>query len=229
MSDEIKNSARKISWIKQRGYRLLDLVVVLLVCFFATIAWQLVQRPDPLNLVLLCVVGYVAGRIIYELAFNRTQVPTLLSGFFERRKIIELLKKDAEARGGASYTMIDLGSGRGELTRQIARALPQARVIGLEIVPFAYLQSRFFQRLFGLKNLEYQKRDFLSYDCSAADAVMLYLNARLAQEVGEKLCRELKPGALVISNSFPLKGAWQPAEIIAVHSPFKVELFVYRR
>lgn len=227
MDDKTPTFANKAAaWFKQPGHRLLDLVSVLLVVFFAAIAWQLTQRFDPLNAVLLCVVGYVALRVIYELNFNRSQVPTLVSGFFERQKIIEVLKKDAGTRA-APYTVVDLGSGRGELTRGIARALPQAQVLGLEWAYFPALQSRFFQRLFGLKNLEYRQGDFMAYNCSGAGVVVIYLNPKMAREVGEKLRRELKPGALVVSNTFPLGGAWQPAEAITLHTPFRVEVFVY--
>jgi hypothetical protein len=58
---------------------------------------------------------------------------------------------------------------------------------------------------------------------------VLYLGDGLTKQVGEKLGRELKSGAYIISNEFPLLGVWQPIDAIVFHKPFKASLLIYRQ
>ncbi|MBI3418898.1 MAG: hypothetical protein HY053_02025 [Proteobacteria bacterium] len=219
MLDKVKSAAQQVGlWLK-KPERLLDLTGILLAAYLVYVTWSFMGPLDLLHVILAGIFIFSALKIVYELTVNRINVPTLASGFFERRKMVEIVQRHAPR------TLIDLGSGRGELTRHIARALPQAQVMGIENRLFPYLQAKVYQRLFGPKNLEYRQDDFFSYDCSAADAVVLYLNTKVAERAGEKLRRELKPGTLVVSNRFALGGDWAPAEILQML--FKAKLFVY--
>jgi SAM-dependent methyltransferase len=167
--------------------------------------------------------------VVYELTLNRKNVPTLATSYVGRGKIAEILKQEAAKRGGKPYTIIDLGSGRGELTRRIACAIPEAQVIGIEMARIPYLQSAFVQRWLGPKNLSYQCLDFWPYDCADVDAVVFYLSGTFARRVGEKLYKEMKPGSVVISHTFPLIGEWTLVEEVHFRSPFKEQIFVYRK
>jgi trans-aconitate methyltransferase len=159
----------------------------------------------------------------------KTGVPTVASFPSMRRKIIDILQKDFAAKPKATpYIIIDLGSGNGQLTWRIARALPDARVIGIELSVIPWLISALWQRLFGPANLEYRRADFWPYDCSRADAVVTYLTENIIDRVSQKLRDELKPGATVVANDVRLRGDWQPVE---THDTgflhFKV--FIYRQ
>lgn len=218
-----------MSTFKPPRLRALDLISLLTVCFFGLIAWDIARKPEPGSIILLVILGYIMLRIVYELTFNRDGVPTLPSGFIQRRKISGILKKDAASRGRRPYTIVDLGSGAGELTRHIARAMPQDRVTGIELSNIAHMRALVFQRLLGpRKNLEYRCQDFFTYDCAGVDAVVLYLRATYMERVAAKLRKELKPGALIISSTFRLPADWQLLETVTFHTPFKTELFVYR-
>jgi hypothetical protein len=210
------------------GHRLLHGISAALLIFLAIIGHRLLNQPDAAHIMLFAVLAFAVLRVVYELSFNPKIVPTLASTWAEQKKTLDLLKADFAASDGHPYTIIDLGSGRGEMTRRLARALPQARIIGIEWAYFPYLRSVLLAKLLRLK-VTYRRADFLAEDCSQADAVLLYLNGPIAQTVGEKLHKELKPGTLVIANSFPLLGAWQPAETISFPAPFGTQLLVYRR
>jgi len=160
----------------------------------------------------------------------KTGVPTIASFPSARRKIIEILQKDFAARAPAarSYTIVDLGSGGGQLSWHIARALPRAQVIGIEISWIPWLRSVLRQRLRGPSNLQYQRVDFWSYDCATADAVVTYLTENIIARVSKKLRRELKPGALVAANDVALRGDWQPIDSIPTGF-LKMQVFVYRQ
>ena len=190
--------------------------------------WKMLHPFTWLSIIPLLFVAYGLFRVIFELTWNRNNVPTLATSHAGRAKMTELLKIAAAPRAG--YSIIDLGSGRGELTRHIAKAIPTARVIGIEMARIPFLQSRFVQRWLGPSNLSYECLDFWPYDCSQIDAVVFYLSGTFARKVGEKLHRELKPGSLVISHTFALEGAWgEPAEILHFRTPFKEVIYVYRK
>lgn len=159
----------------------------------------------------------------------KTGVPTIVSFPSARRAMIEILKKTvADQPKKRPFTVVDLGSGGGQLTWKIARAIPEARVVGIEISYFPWLRSVLRQRLLGPSNLAYKRADFWSYDCGEADAVVTYLTENIIERVGVKLRKELRPGAFVIANDTALRGDWQPIE--AVDTGFlKLKIFVYRQ
>lgn len=166
----------------------------------------------------------------YNLIFNRG-VPNIRTAPAVRRKIIEILKQDYAARGKKPYTIFDLGSGNGLFTREIAAALPEARVIGIEISAPQYAWSVKQKDKYKISNLAYEKADFLVRDLSEADAVVFYLVSTLMESLGKKLHQDLKPGALVTSNRFRLGDGWVPAEIIDVKTlyPHQKKVNVYRK
>ena len=166
---------------------------------------------------------------VYMLVFNKG-VPNIRTAPGVRKKIIEILKKDAAAKGRKNYTIIDLGSGNGLLTREIAAALPDAKVIGLEVSPSALKWSEKARDRAGLKNLEYKKADFFEYDMSGADAVVMFLNIYMMEKIGKKLHENAKKGTLITSNRFQLGDGWVPAEIVEAKTlyPFQKKLNVYR-
>ncbi len=159
----------------------------------------------------------------------RTGVPTIASFPSARRVILEALR-EAFANGdlprGAS--ILDLGSGSGKLTLRIAQAFPDAQVIGLELSWAPWALSVLRQRLAGAKNLRYVRADFWPYDCSRVDAAVTYLTENIIEKVGDKLRRELKPGAFVLANDTALRGDWVP---VAARETglFGMKVYVYRQ
>lgn len=207
---------------------MLNGVTLLIVLYAGCMAWLVLREShlDANSIILIGIFAFVMLRIIYEMTINRKKIATISTGFFERQRIAEIIKEHAGVT--TPYTVIDLGSGQGELTRAIARAVPQAHVIGYEIAWFSCNMAKLFKAVIGPKNVEYRQADFMAQPCAQANAVVLYLSVSLTQQVGEKLAQELPKGALVISNEFPLGGAWIPADTIKMHTPFEVTLFVYR-
>lgn len=225
-----KNKAPLLQRMKDAGFRSVDFLILAL--FFGYLAFMVAQLSGEVSFekgILLAILSYYMLRIFYEFTFNRGNIPTMATGFFEIKKIAELIKADFKAKNKTDYHVLDCGSGKGQMTRTIARAVPAAHVLGLEMATLPYRQSQFFKKLFGFKNIEYQQKDFFAHDCRNADAVVIFLNGRITELLGEKLYDELKAGALVITNEFELKGRWPAPEAITMYTPFKGNLFVYRR
>lgn len=103
---------------------------------------------------------------------------------------------------------VDLGSGDGSIL--IAAAQRGAVAFGVEMNPFLVPYSRWRARRAGVQN----RTTFVMgniEDCPIhdMDVVFLYLLPSLLKKISVKLSSELKPGACVISNGFPLPG-WTP-------------------
>ena len=167
--------------------------------------------------------------LMNEFSNFRTGVPTIASFPASRRKMVEILQADCATHTGSDpYTVIDLGSGHGQLAVKIARALPNAKVLGIEISFLPWLMSFVRQKFFGPHNVTFRRTDFFSYDCSKTDAVVLYTNSTIIDRVSQKLRAELKPNALVASNEIKLTGDWEPVEAVDTGF-FKMKVFVYRQ
>lgn len=185
---------------------------------------------DLLNAVLFWLCLWVLFLNAYFLLFNRG-IPNIRTAPAIRRRMVELLREDCRRRSLDPYTIIDLGSGNGSLTRYIAKHMPEARVIGIEISSLAILRSNIMKRLGKTENLSYEKSDFFASDLSRADAVVFYLLGSIMGKIRNKLDQDLKDGTLVLSNRFEIGGSWIPeaqAEIPSLYFHQK-KLFVYKK
>jgi SAM-dependent methyltransferase len=162
------------------------------------------------------------------LVFNRG-IPNIRTAPAIRKKIISLLQEHEAARADRTqpYIIYDLGSGNGLFARQIARAMPQATVIGVEISGPSYDWSMLMKKQLKIGNLDYKHADVFTHDIRDASAVVLFFYQ--LDKLGKKLHDELKPGTLVTSNKFRLGDGWQPAQSLKVWTlyPFQKRLFVY--
>ncbi len=183
-----------------------------------------------INTVLFWLGIYILLWNAYILLFNRG-VPNIRTAPAIRRVIIERLKKDAVAKAKKPYVVVDMGSGNGLFTREIARAMPETKVIGLEISNLAFRWAEWFRRGSRLKNLEYKKVDFFTYDFSGVDAVLVFLTIYDMGRVGKKLNEALRPGTLVTCNKFQLGDGWEPVETMDVSTlyPHQKTLSIYRK
>ncbi|MFY9287673.1 MAG: class I SAM-dependent methyltransferase [Alphaproteobacteria bacterium] len=158
-------------------------------------------------------------------------IPNIRTAPAIRKKIIELLKEDFEAKKKSNYTIVDVGSGNGLFTREIARALPDAKVVGIELARQSVFWSNCLKRIMGLTNLEYRRMNFLSFHFGEADAVTMYLLPSVMVLLGKKLNEEARPDTLITSNKFPLGDGWEPQQVLDVNTLYihQKKLFIYRK
>jgi SAM-dependent methyltransferase len=184
----------------------------------------------------------LAERLVFWLAFGIVSldayfvlfhkgIPNIRTAPAIRRQVISLLQQDFAAKGHPpSYIIMDLGSGNGLLTREIAKAIPGAKVVGLEIAPQSLAWANWMKKRQGLANLDYRQQDFLTCDYSEADAVVMFLIPAVLGALGKKLHESARPGTLIISNKFPLGDGWQPTEKQRVKTLYLHQggLYIYR-
>lgn len=162
--------------------------------------------------------GFAALVAIFWTSF-RTQVPLFLSNRRTVEAVIALLPQ-AEA-----LRVLDLGSGTGGFVGMLAHARPQWRVCGIEAAPAPWLASRWRTRR--LDNARITHGDFFATSWSEFDVVYAFLSPVPMMAVWTKAARDLAPGAILISNSFPVPGR-KPDQVVEVGDVRATQLFLYR-
>ena len=119
--------------------------------------------------------------------------------------------------------LIDLGAGDGRIVIAAARRY-QAMALGVEIDPVRCLLAKFFIRYYRVQYLaQIQWADLFTVDIADANVVTLYLTRPGNQRLRPYLEAQLKPGARVVSNAFPISG-WAPIIIDDTNLIFVYEI-----
>jgi SAM-dependent methyltransferase len=121
-------------------------------------------------------------------------------------------------------SVLDLGSGTGSLLRPLARLRPDCRCEGVESAPAPYLLSRLLAR--HQPNIALARGDFFKMPWGDYDLVYAFLSPVPMQAVWDKARAELRPGALLVSNSFPVGGV-EPEQVIEVPDRRRTRLYCY--
>ena len=168
--------------------------------------WLAIQFAFPLALLAgaglhlppwLFLAGFVLLLLIYWSTF-RTQVPYFPSGRRAWDEVAKLLPQDRPAH------LIDIGSGLGGLVLDLARRRPDSTFSGIELAPLPWLASRL--RAFGRPNVRFIRGDYERLDFAGFDVVFAYLSPAAMEALWRKASAEMRPGALLLSYEFVIKG-----------------------
>ena len=151
----------------------------------------------------------------------RTGVPPMPSHPSSRKAQFRLIPEEP-----APTHIYELGCGWGGLAFELAARYPDARVVGIEISLLPWLFShmrRYFQKR---PNLEIRRADFLRCDLSDGDLVLCYLMVAPMRILKRKLMRELRPGSLVITNTFAFPD-WTADTVETVPEAMNAKVYRY--
>lgn len=162
--------------------------------------------------------AFLALLLFYWSSF-RTQVPLFLSNRHAVDAIAQLVP------GDQPWRILDLGSGTGSLVRPLAARRPKATCVGLETAPGPYWIARLLGR--HQPNLSLQRGDFWQHDWQGYDLIYAFLSPVPMARVGEKALAELRPGALLVSNSFPIPDL-APDFVVDLPDRRRTRLYAYR-
>jgi SAM-dependent methyltransferase len=115
---------------------------------------------------------------------------------------------------GRSATFLELGAGSGNIAVLATEYFDTVQAVEVNPLMFAVARLRTRGRV------SLRRSNLWSTDLSGADVVYFFLMDRFMDRLGAKLRQELKPGAFVISYTFPLPGR-QP--VFAGHNCFVYE------
>ena len=161
--------------------------------------------------------AFVALALVYWTSF-RSQVPLYLSNRKTAEAVLDLLVPDRPA------AIIDLGSGSGGLLRHLAQARPDCRCVGIEAAPLPLLLSRCLNRP---ANLDLRWGDFWDEPLDGYELVYAFLSPVPMARLWDKALRDMRPGSLLVSNSFAVPGI-TPSQIIEVADRRHTQLYCYR-
>lgn len=157
--------------------------------------------------------------LIYWTVF-RSRVPL----YHSSRAACTLLARLLPPRPG--FRFADLGCGCGGVLLRLARARPDGDYFGIEAAPLPCLVSGWRLRR-RADCCRVRWGDFWTVDLARFDVVYAYLSPVPMPRLWEKAQREMRPGALFVSNSFAVPGV-APDYSIAVRDRQDTALHVWR-
>ena len=109
----------------------------------------------------------------------------------------------------------DLGAGDGRVVITAVQKFG-ARAVGVEILPDLYQKAVDRIKTLGLEDrARMVEGSALRVDLTPADVVTMFFLTTSNERLKPRLEKDLKPGARVVSNEFPVKG-WKSSEIVHV-------------
>jgi SAM-dependent methyltransferase len=167
------------------------------------------QVPPWVFLVTFVLLALTFGNAVVE------RVPLYLSGRGVARALAGL------GPGDATINVIDLGCGTGTLVARLARLRPRWSIRGVENAPIPFLIGRCITFRSDNARCSY---DNLWY-CSLRnqDLVYAFLSPAPMRKLWKKANIEMRPGSLLVSNSFPVPGV-EPDRVLDVGR----RLYLYR-
>lgn len=151
---------------------------------------------------------------------SRTRVPLFLSSHAAAQAVAELLPRER------SFSFVDLGCGLGGVLASLARTRPAGRYHGIESAPVPFLLS-WLRAALAAQSCRISWGNCHDLDLSRYDIVYAYLSPAAMPELWQKARREMRPGALLISNSFAVPGV-PPHRTVATGARVEDRLLLWR-
>lgn len=120
-------------------------------------------------------------------------------------------------------TIVELGSGWGNLAFPLSKKYPHCKVIGYENSPIPFLYSALLNHR---SNLKIVRGDFFEKPLQGVNLVLCYLFPKGMEKLKDKLEKELESGAQVVSHTHPIP-EWEPKEIIEVDDLKHSTIYIY--
>lgn len=159
------------------------------------------------------------GFVVLYLFFSNTareRVPLYLTNRPTTDALLSLMRQ----RDAKRFT--DLGSGLGGVVRSLDGE--GRRAMGVESAPMVWLVSGILSKI--QRRGQILRQDIWAADLSGEDIVYAFLSPEPMPALYEKAVLEMKPGSLLVSNSFAVPGI-PPSEIWELSDKRKTRLFLY--
>ncbi|SBT09310.1 conserved membrane hypothetical protein [Candidatus Propionivibrio aalborgensis] len=168
--------------------------------------------------------GWFLLAFILMLLVYRGAVTGQIPLFLSNNETASALAALVPERPGTRF--IDLGAGVGSVLRPLARFHRDAQFTGIENAPATWLAGYLLTA--GLTNCDWRWGDFWRVNLAEYDVVYAFLSPAPMPALWEKVLREMHPGSLFISNSFPVPGV-EAKHVIEIDDARGTRLYCYRR
>jgi len=147
------------------------------------------------------------------------RVPLYLSNQTTWQALSDLLPEQQPFR------FVDLGSGLAGTLNYLAQHHPQGEFVGVESAPLPMWLARY--RCGQQRNITLLQHDMWKLDLSQFDVVYCFLSPEPMPKIYVKARKEMRPGSLLISNSFTVKG-FEPDEVLELDDRRRTRLYLWR-
>jgi len=165
---------------------------------------------------------YLAAFFLTLLVFWNSageRVPLYLSNITTWKALAMLLPEQSDFR------FIDLGSGVAGTLHYLAEQRPDGEFVGVESAPLPMALARW--RCRKLSNIHLFRQDLWKQDLAQFDVVYCFLSPEPMSKLYVKARKEMKPGSLLISNSFVVQGC-EPDETLELNDRRHTRLYLWR-
>lgn len=154
-------------------------------------------------------------------------VPNIKTAPAIRRFVIDHIKN---LHADSPIRILDMGCSNGVFSCELAKSLPNAQIIGIDISPVSIAISRLRSRLMGLNNTKFIQGDFMAHDCTPYDVIYIYLTIYQMEDLGKKLHTEPGANRTVFCNRFALGDGWKPVGIQDIETllPHQKNIHIYK-
>jgi len=127
---------------------------------------------------------------------------------------------------GEGVSVVDLGAGFGGPLAHLARHRPRAQMVGVEASPLVWLVA--WVRTWPVRsNCRIRLGSLWNVDLIDFNVVYAFLSPVPMPELWGKALAEMKPGAMLVSNTFPVPGV-EPERVLPLTGRVDACLWVYR-
>jgi precorrin-6B methylase 2 len=142
-----------------------------------------------------------------------------------KRKLAEILKD----LGLENSVLYDFGSARGGLAVGLSKIIPGLKITGIDSSKLRTLEAKIWSGMNSSK-AKFVCADIKGFDVSKADVIYIYQNQINTDLLESKLKKELKDGAIVITNTQSFTG-WEPKLNYVTHQNKEAyeKLFIYQK
>lgn len=181
---------------------------------FAPLAWALSLLHIP--------PGWFLAAFVVSLLFYRGAVSGQIPLYLSNTHTVGALERILAQHQGARF--VDLGAGIGSVIVPLARALPALSLTGIENAPASWLIG--WVRTRGAPNARWQMGSLWSAPLGDYDIVYAFLSPAPMPALWQKASHEMKPGSLLISNSFTVPEV-EATEVIELADARQTRLYCY--
>jgi len=163
--------------------------------------------------------AFVALALVFG-AVHASRVPLFLSNDAALARLIAQLPEEG------ALAFLDIGCGLGSVLAAVSRARRHARCTGIEAAPLPWAVAA-LRGSMARPGFEVCYGSLWNRSLGHADVVFAYLSPVAMARLWIKAKREMRQGAILISNSFPVPGV-TPTQRLQWGTTQEAALFVYR-